>query len=60
MNKRKLVLTSVKVEEQNFEDFKVECVKRKFTLQKLVERTMHKYLNDEEFRKQIHTYTIAD
>ncbi len=46
-------LTSVKVDKDLFDDFKIECVKRKFSLNKLVNRAMDLYLNDESFRKQV-------
>jgi len=46
-------LTSVKVEKDLFNTFKIECVKRKFSLNKLVNRAMDLYLNSEEFRKQV-------
>lgn len=50
-------LTSVKVDKDLFETFKIECVKRKFSLNKLVNRAMDLYLNDENFRKQISSHT---
>jgi hypothetical protein len=50
------ILTSVKVDKDLFETFKIECVKRKFSLNKLVNRTMDLYLTDEDFRKQINSY----
>jgi len=46
-------LTSVKVDKDLFDNFKIECVKRKFSLNKLVNRAMDLYLNDENFRKQL-------
>ena len=46
-------LTSVKVDKDLFDNFKIECVKRKFSLNKLVNRAMDLYLKDENFRKQI-------
>lgn len=46
-------LTSVKVERELFDEFKVECVRRKFSLNKLVNRAIDLYLNDEEFRRQL-------
>ena len=46
-------LTSVKVDKSLWEDFKVECVRRKFSFQKLSERAIDLYLSDEEFRRQI-------
>ena len=56
MNKKEMTLTSVKVQSELFEDFKMSCVKHKFSLQKLVDRTVHLYLTDEEFRKNIHNH----
>ena len=46
-------LTSVKVQTPLFENFKIECVKRKFSFQKLADRALFLYLTDESFRKQI-------
>lgn len=51
--KSKMTLTSVKVKSDLFEDFKIECVKRKFSFQKLADRALFLYLTDEGFRKQI-------
>jgi hypothetical protein len=56
MNKKDMTLTSVKVQSELFEDFKMSCVKHKFSLQKLVDRTIHLYLTDDEFRKSIHNH----
>jgi hypothetical protein len=56
MDKKEMTLTSVKVQSELFEDFKMSCVKHKFSLQKLVDRTVHLYLTDEEFRKSIHNH----
>ena len=50
-------LTSVKIDKSLFEQFKVECIKRKFSFQKLSERSIHLYLTEEEFRKQVHNHT---
>jgi hypothetical protein len=58
MDKKEMTLTSVKVQSELFEDFKMSCVKHKFSLQKLVDRTIHLYLTDEEFRKQFTITTI--
>ena len=46
-------LTSVKVDENLWSEFRVECVRRKFSFQKLSERAIDLYLNDEEFRRKI-------
>jgi len=50
----KMQLTSVKVPEDLFEQFKIACVKYKFSVQKLTERAMFLYLSNEDFRKQIY------
>jgi hypothetical protein len=50
----KMQLTSVKVPEDLFEQFKIACVKYKFSVQKLTERAMYLYLTNEDFRKNIH------
>jgi hypothetical protein len=54
---KKQVLTSVKLDVDLFENFKIECIKRKFSFQKLSERAIHLYLTDEEFRKKIHNHS---
>ena len=51
--KKPMTLTSVKVKSDLFENFKIECVKRKFSFQKLADRALFLYLTDEDFRKQI-------
>jgi hypothetical protein len=51
-----LVLTSVKVHGDLFEGFKMASIKDKFNLQKLMNRAMHLYLTDEEFKKQIQSH----
>jgi hypothetical protein len=50
-------LTSVKVDKDLFDNFKIECVKRKFSLNKLVNRAMDLYLTSEEFRKSVTNHT---
>ena len=54
--KKQMVLTSVKVDQDRFNDFKVECVRDKFTLTNLVNKCMDLYLNDESFRNAILNY----
>ena len=39
-NKNPMTLTSVKVQSDLFEDFKIECVRRKFSFQKLADRSL--------------------
>jgi hypothetical protein len=48
-----LTLTSVKIQSDLFEEFKIECVKRKFSFQKLADRAIYLYLTDEDFRRKI-------
>ena len=56
-NNKEMTLTSVKVRSNLFENFKIECVKRKFSFQKLADRAIFLYLTDEDFRKQINNQT---
>lgn len=51
--KKDMTLTSVKIKSDLFENFKIECVKRKFSFQKLADRAIYLYLTDEDFRKSI-------
>ena len=52
-NSKEMTLTSVKVRSNLFENFKIECVKRKFSFQKLADSAIFLYLTDEDFRKKI-------
>ena len=54
---KNLKLTSVKIVDHLFDEFKVSSIRNKFNLQKLANRAIHLYLTDEEFRKQIHNHT---
>jgi hypothetical protein len=56
MSEKKQVLTSVKIDTDLFDKFKIECIKRKFSFQKLSERAIHIYLTNEDFRKQVHNH----
>ena len=56
-DKKEMTLTSVKVKSNLFDDFKIECVRRKFSFQKLADRSLHLYLTNEDFRKQINSHT---
>lgn len=46
-------LTSVRVTPDLFKKFKLECIERKFSFQKLADRAMYLYLTDEEFKDKI-------
>ena len=54
--KKDMTLTSVKVKSDLFENFKIECVKRKFSFQKLADRAIHLYLTDDDFRRTINNH----
>jgi hypothetical protein len=56
MANSKQQLTSVKVDGELFDEFKVLCVRTKFSLQKLADRSMHLYITNEEFRKTLHNH----
>jgi hypothetical protein len=51
-----MTLTSVKVQSELFEEFKVATVRYKFSLQKLTERSIHLYLTDEDYRRRLHSH----
>jgi hypothetical protein len=53
-NKAKRVITSVKIPQTLYEDFKVTSIKTKMNLQDIVERAMFMYLTDSSFRQTIH------
>lgn len=57
METTKKQLTSVKVDPILFEEFKMQCIKYKFSLQKLNDRAIHLFITDPEFRKQITLHT---
>ena len=50
-------LTSVKVEQELFQEFKEECIRYKFSLQKLVDRAIFLYLTEDNFKQKLHTQT---
>jgi hypothetical protein len=57
MANKNLKLTSVKIVDHLFDEFKVSSIRNKFNLQKLANRALHLYLVDEEFRKKLHNHT---
>ena len=50
-------LTSVRVEQELFEQFKIQCVRHKFSFQKLADRAIFLYLTDDRFRDKLHKQT---
>jgi hypothetical protein len=51
-------LTSVKVDKELFEQFRINSLKMKFSFRELSERAMHLYNTDPEFKKMIHSTSI--
>tara|TARA_R110000744_G_scaffold332456_2_gene437879 strand:+ start:257 stop:436 length:180 start_codon:yes stop_codon:yes gene_type:complete len=51
-------LTSVKIDEALWDNFRIECIKRKFSFQKLSERSVDLFMNDEEFRRTITNHNL--
>ena len=49
-------LTSVKILEGLYNKFKLDTVNTKMTLQKLTNRSVDKFLNDNKFKEEIETY----
>ena len=49
-------LTSVKILENLYERFKLNTVNTKMTLQKLTNRSVDRFLQDEKYREEIETY----
>ena len=49
-------LTSVKILEALYKRFKLNTVNTKMTLQKLTNRSVDRFLQDETFREEIETY----
>jgi hypothetical protein len=52
-NKAQLKLTSVKVLKELYFGFKRDTTETEFTLQKLVNRSLYLYQNDDKFRRMI-------
>lgn len=50
-------LTSVKINSKLWDEFRIECIRKKFSFQKLSERAIDLYMKDEEFRKKITNHT---
>lgn len=56
----KKTLTSVKIKSDLWDEFKVECIRKKFSFQKLSDRAIYLFLTDEDFRKKIMNQTNLD
>jgi hypothetical protein len=53
MNKTRTKLTSVNVDRDNHQKFKIACISNGITFQKLVNIAIEMYLNDDNFKKII-------
>ena len=53
-------LTSVKIISELYSKFKVVAMKKEFTLQKLVNRSIDLYIVDSDFRDKIHGRIIEN
>ena len=56
MNQENTKLTTVKILKDVYSSFKKVSFNSDVTLQKLVNRTVERYVNDEEFRKEMNEY----
>ncbi len=50
-------LTTVRIDDSLFQEFKFRCIQDKFSFQKLASRAIFLYLTDKEFRKVIQEQT---
>jgi hypothetical protein len=50
-------LTSVKILKELHREFKILSIREDFSLQKLVNRSIHKFLIDKEYKKELINYT---
>lgn len=56
MSKTETKTTAVKIIKELYAKFKTISFESDITLQKLTNRSMHKYVTDESFRKEINNY----
>jgi hypothetical protein len=56
MKNKDLKLTSVKIHEDLAENFKIETVRTGMTLQKLINRSIHLFLTDDEYKYKLLQY----
>ena len=50
-------LTTVRIDDNLFQEFKFQCIKNKFSFQKLASRCIFLYLTNKKFRAEIHNLT---
>jgi len=54
------ILTTVRLQDTLFNDFKLEAVRNKITMRNLLERSMFLYMTDPEFKKVINNQLHAN
>jgi hypothetical protein len=54
------ILTTVRLQDTLFNDFKLEAVRNKITMRNLLERAMFLYMTDSEFKKIINNQLHAN
>ena len=47
------ILTTVRLQDKLFEDFKIEAVRNKITMRNLLERAMFLYMTEESFKRTV-------
>jgi hypothetical protein len=56
---KKRIATTVKIDQDLYDQFKVFGIRYRLTLQSLVEKCVFRYVNDEPFREQtINNYSV--
>lgn len=50
-------LTTVRLDDELFQEFKYRCIQDKFSFQKLASRAIFLYLTDNRFKQRIHKQT---
>ena len=53
------ILTTVRLQDTLFEDFKAEAIRNKITMRNLLERSMFLYMTDPDFKKVINNQLNA-
>ena len=58
-NTKLMKLTSVKIKDDLHKKFKIKCIEDDITLQKILNRSIHLYLSNKDFKKKILETTIV-
>jgi hypothetical protein len=53
IGKKEDILTTVRLQDKLFEEFKLEAIKNRITMRNLLERSMYLYLIDDSFKRLI-------